>query len=86
MADQGGTPVSVTTVSATGPTDAHRLPDGEQFLYLFLASATDAAGVYVGSLSGAPAVRVLEGSEHAVFAPPATSNDEGYLLCRRKNA
>jgi len=89
VAEQGGTPVSVTTVSATGPTDAHRypqfLPDGERFLYLFLSSATDAAGVYVGSLSGAPAVRVLEGSENAVFAPPATPNDEGYLLFRRKN-
>ena len=42
------------------------------------------AGVYVSDLDGTPPVRVLDGSEHALFAPAATPNAPGHLLFRRQ--
>ena len=89
VAEQGGTPVKVTKVSTSSPSDAHRypqfLPDGERFLYLYLSGTKDTAGVFVGSLSGAPAIRVLDGAESALYSPSLTSDSGGYLLFRRQN-
>jgi Tol biopolymer transport system component len=88
--EQGGTPSSVTKVAASGPTDdAHRypqfLPDGERFLFLHLTGKADVAGTYVGSLSGSAQVRVLEGSQNALFAASAGAVS-GHLLFKRDDA
>ena len=72
----GGTPTPVTAVAA-GQT-SHRwpqfLPDGRRFLFQALAVTSGAEGVYLGSLDGGEAVRVLTGDSHAAYTAP------GYLL------
>jgi eukaryotic-like serine/threonine-protein kinase len=82
----GGNPVAVTKLTTTGASDGHRypqfLPDGEHFLYLSLTGDKATAGVYAGSLSGSLPVRVLEGQDNALYAPPAGPGF-GHLLFRR---
>ena len=57
----GGVPTPVTKVTVEG--DAHKypefLPDGRHFLYLVTSVKTETAGIYVGSLDGAPPMRLL---------------------------
>jgi Tol biopolymer transport system component len=90
VTDQGGTPVSLTKVSTSGTSDAHRypqfLPDNTHFLFLHLTGTTDVAGVYVGSLDGAAPVRVLDGADNARFAAAPESADRGHLLFRRQDS
>ena len=88
VADRGGAPEPVTTMApSAGSEDAHRypqfLPDGEHFLYLYLTGSPEIAGVYVGSLDGEPQVRVLDGSDRALYTPPIAGSENGYLLFRR---
>ena len=86
--EQGGPVERVTKVEARG-SDAHRypqvLPDGNRFLYLYLAADPAVSGVYLGSLDGAPPVRVLDGSDSAQFVPSSAGARDGYLLFRRQD-
>jgi Tol biopolymer transport system component len=86
--EQGGPIERVTTVSARG-SDAHRypqfLPDGNRFLYLYLAADASVSGVYLGSLAGAPPVRVLDGGDSAQFVPSSDGTHDGYVLFRRQD-
>ena len=87
--EQGGTPEAATALPGSSPSiHAHRypqfLPDGEHFLYLYLTSASDVGGIYVGSLDGAAPVRVLEGQDTASYARPASPGQAGHLLFRRQ--
>jgi Tol biopolymer transport system component len=85
----GGDVRAVTTLSATGGTDAHRypqfLPDGERFLYLHLTRDADVNGVYVGSLDGTPPVRVLDGGDQARYAASTVDGETGFLVFRRRD-
>jgi Tol biopolymer transport system component len=88
VSENGGTAAPVTTLTATGRSDAHRypqfLPDGEHFLYLHLTGVADVAGVYVGALDGSPPVRLLPGQDNALFmALPGAR--VGHLLFRRQD-
>ena len=85
VSEQGGTPKSLTTLAGRGVSDdAHRypqfLPDGNRFLYLHLASRPEVAGVYVASLDGTPPVRVLDGSNNAIFTRSGSTGSRGHLL------
>jgi Tol biopolymer transport system component len=46
------------------------LPDGRRFLFFSMAGSPENSGVYVGSLDGGNAVRVIAAESAAVFAPP----------------
>ena len=87
--DRGGPPVSVKGVAAPGGVPLHRypqfLPDGRHFLFTLLVGSKELAGVYVSDLDGTPPVRVLDGSEHALFAPSATPGAPGHLVFRRQD-
>ncbi|MGE4190366.1 MAG: protein kinase [Thermoanaerobaculia bacterium] len=86
---QGGTPEPLTQPAAGAPLQYHRypqfFPDGRTFLYQVLSSVPEVAGIYVGTLDGAPPVRVLEGGDQARFARAVASASDapGYLLYRR---
>ncbi len=86
--EAGGTSSPVTKLTTPGASDGHRypqfLPDGERFLYLHLTSTPDIGGVYVGSLTGAAPIKVLDGQESALYAP-GSAGGRGFLLVRRQN-
>ncbi|MCU1234355.1 MAG: serine/threonine protein kinase [Candidatus Solibacter sp.] len=77
----GGTP---TLISQPGPLSTVRLwpsylPDGKHFLYSAASSRVEDRGVWVGSLDGAPPVRVLAVEANAQYSPP------GFLLFTRND-
>ena len=84
----GGTPVPVTKLAGntSGPGDRFPvfLPDGVHFLYNAGSDKSDAAGVFVGSLDGSSASRILPDSSNALYAPPAMPNRTGHILFRRE--
>jgi serine/threonine protein kinase len=81
----GGVPTPVTKLAVEG--DVHKypefLPDGRRFLYLLVSEKTDTAGIYVGSLDGAPPVRLLPDQSSAAFVPANAPVRDGYLLFQR---
>jgi eukaryotic-like serine/threonine-protein kinase len=80
----GGVATPITRINPAAGERAHRwpsfLPDGRHFLYTVAAAASDATGVYVGSLDSTTAVRVLTVRSQAVYAAP------GELLFRHGEA
>jgi Tol biopolymer transport system component len=77
VADAGGRPVAVTTMSAPNSDRFPEfLPDGQKFL--FLRTADKDAGIYAGSLSDASVTRVLPELSNATYVP-------GFVLFRRDN-
>ena len=88
VGDRGGKPVALPRIAgATAPGEDRYpqfLPDGRQFLFVRLSGAAAEAGIYVGDLDGTPPVRVLDGSESALYAPAPDPGDPGYLLARRQ--
>jgi len=86
----GGTPVAVTKLGQDS--EDHRfpefLPDQRHFLYTVNGPAEEANGIYAGSLSGDPPVRILPDVSSAVYVPPgvssAATSGPGYLLFRRE--
>jgi eukaryotic-like serine/threonine-protein kinase len=90
VADRGGAPVRLTPVGAAGTSAGdHRypqfLPDGRRVLFTLLAADPEVAGIYVADLADSPPVRVLDGTDQAVFAPPAVAGESGHLLFRRQS-
>jgi serine/threonine protein kinase len=75
----GGQPASVTTPDAHGES-AHRfpafLPDGRRFLY----AAFPSSAIWIGSIDGGPATRLMTSESQAQYASP------GYLLFTRQAA
>ena len=85
----GGTPVPVTKLAVNGgAAEGYRfpvfLPDGVHFLYSAESDKPDAGGVFVGSLDGAAAVRLLPDRSNALYAPPSGPGAAAYLLFRRE--
>jgi len=85
----GGNPVPVTRLGEDGGAQGFRfpvfLPDGVHFLFRVGSDKPDSAGVFVGSLAGAAAVRLLPDSSYALYAPPAAPGAAGHLLFRRES-
>lgn len=88
VGDQGGKPIALPRVPSAGGISNHRypqfLPDGRHFIFTYLRGSAEAAGVYVGDLSEAPPLRVLDGTDHALFAPATRPGEPGQLLFRRQ--
>jgi Tol biopolymer transport system component len=88
VSSEGGPPVEATKLSdATGTWWTQEwpwfLPDGQHFLYIAAAShaqGTPYAYIYVGSLEGGEAVRLLQ----APGAYPVAYSENGYLLYVRQ--
>ena len=84
----GGIPAPVTTAGAPG--ESHRypafLPGGRHFLYLLLGGKAETSGIYLGSMDGTPAVRLLPDQSNAVYVPADTAARDGHLLFRRGTA
>ena len=85
----GGVPSAVTAV---GPSDQRvndRYPSfiqgTRQFLFLRQTRAADTSGVYVGSLDGAPPVRLLPEQSSAYYATDS-SGGKGWLVFRREES
>jgi len=78
----GGTPEPATSLDASRGETGHRfptfLPDGDHFLYAALPSRGGTFDVYIGSLSGSKADRLMKAEGTPVYAEP------GYLLFDRK--
>ncbi len=85
----GGTPAPATKLVENAGAQGYRfpvfLPDGVHFLYRASADKPESGGVFVGSLAGAAAVRLLPDSSYALYAPPAAPGAAGHLLFRREN-
>jgi Tol biopolymer transport system component/tRNA A-37 threonylcarbamoyl transferase component Bud32 len=58
------------------------LPDGQHFLYYVTGGKPEANGIYIASLEGMTAVRLLPDMVPAAYVPSATSKT-GHLLFRR---
>jgi len=84
----GGKPTTVTQLPSGESNRYHRypqfLPDGRSFLFQFLTSSPEAAGIYVGTIDGGAPVRVLDGVEQAMYAP-GPGGPTGFLLYRRQD-
>jgi eukaryotic-like serine/threonine-protein kinase len=85
VAETGGVPVPVTKLAAE--TDIHRfpafLPDGKHFLYLLGSEKAETGGIYVGSVDGAPPVRLLADQSSAEYVPSAAPARTGFILFTR---
>jgi hypothetical protein len=75
VADDGGQPVPITgAADETGPVRRFPwfLPDGRHFLYTDAAAGGERNGIYVGSIDGGLARRLLPDDSNAVYAPAAS--------------
>ena len=82
---QGGRASRIVGATAPGEDRYPQfLPDGRRFLFVRLSGSPEEAGVYVGDLDGAPPLRVLDGSENALYTPASAADGPGYLLSRRQ--
>lgn len=70
-----------------GPRDSLRfprfLPGSDRFLYTIESDTRERAGVYVGSLSGDPPVRILPDLAMTQFVPDSGSSTIGHVIFRR---
>ncbi len=82
----GGVPTALTKLAT--PDELHRfpmfLPDGRHFLYLASLGKPETSGINVGSLDGAPPVRILSDESSAAYAPSEADGGDGLVLFRRE--
>ncbi len=73
VAASGGTPVPVTTVNQQSGEAFHYypqyLPGGKHYLYLVRYADEEKNAIFVGSMDGKPAVKLLETGYRAVYDP-----------------
>ncbi len=69
----GGAPAPVTSLNQSRQESSHQwpyfLPDGRRFLYLVWSAQAEARGIYLGSLDGQPARRVMPSDWGVVQVP-----------------
>jgi Tol biopolymer transport system component len=85
VAENGGTPVAVTTVAQSagdGDRFPEFLPDGRRFL--FLRTSDKGSGLYGGTLSSGTIVRILPDTTNAAYV--RGPGEDGFLLFRRDDA
>jgi eukaryotic-like serine/threonine-protein kinase len=82
----GGVPTTLTKLRT--PDELLRfpmfLPDNQHFLYLSSSGKPETNGINVGSLDGAPPVRILSDESSAAYAPSEASGGNGVVLFRRE--
>jgi hypothetical protein len=85
----GGIPVPATTLVEGDASAGHRfpifLPDGVHFLFNAGSDNPDASGLYLGSLDGSAATRLLPDGTNALYVTAAASSGSGYLVFRRED-
>jgi eukaryotic-like serine/threonine-protein kinase len=85
VAAAGGTPAPLMLSGVDG---LHRypafLPDGKRFLFEVSNGKSGSNGIYVGSLDGSSAVKVLPDESSAAYATGDSSGKSGLLLFRRE--
>ena len=83
----GGVPTALTKLAT--PDELHRfpafLPDNKHFLYLATQGKPDTNGINVGSLDGAPSLRILSDESSAAYVSSEVSGSNGLLLFRRED-
>jgi dipeptidyl aminopeptidase/acylaminoacyl peptidase len=81
----GGMPMPVLRPELAAPSNPQFLPGGRRFLYTQTGDdpTSEHQGVYVGSLDGAPPVRVIGERVKALYVPAVSGRGPGYLLFRR---
>jgi hypothetical protein len=81
----GGTPVPLRLSGIDGLERYPAfLPDGKRFLFEVSNAKPGTNGIYVGSLDGSPAVKVLPDESSAAYAAGDSSGKSGLLLFRRE--
>ena len=84
----GGIPAPVGQVAGSAGAAGFRfpffLPDGIHFLYNAGSDKPEEAGIFVGSIDGAKAVRLLPDMSNALYAP-GVPGAAGHLLFRRED-
>jgi dipeptidyl aminopeptidase/acylaminoacyl peptidase len=61
------------------------LPDNKHFLYVVNVGKPETNGINIGSLDGAPPVRILADDSSAVYVPSTASASNSLLLFRRES-
>jgi Tol biopolymer transport system component len=89
----GGQPIPVPVLDVSRNDLVYRwpwfLPDGNHFLCLGTTNLNEEPTVYLASLDGKPAKRLLAADSNAIYSPslsPATSGSSGHLLFVREGA
>ena len=84
----GGVPAAVPTQGAGDSGAGHFfpvfLPDGVHYFYYSESDRPDTTGVYLGSLDGTAAVRILSDATKALYLSPTAQGENGYLMFRRE--
>ncbi len=88
VASSGGAPVAVTAAASSGQREVERYPSfitgAGRFLYLQATNSPETSGVYLGSLDGAPPVRVLADMTSAYYT--ADASGKGWIVFRRESS
>jgi serine/threonine protein kinase/Tol biopolymer transport system component len=81
----GGVPMPVLRPDLAAPSNPQFLPGGRRFLYTQTGDdpTSEHQGVYVGSLDGAPSVRLIGERVKALYVPAVSGRGPGHLVFRR---
>jgi eukaryotic-like serine/threonine-protein kinase len=86
VAAAGGVPTVLTKLADAS--EGHRfpvfLPDGVHFLFNVSSNSAARSGVWVGSIDGSGAARVLPDATNALYTPAKAGEQNGYLVFRRE--
>ncbi len=89
VSDEGGAPAPITKLASSGNQESHRYPEfilgSKRFLFTYFNGPPDTAGIYAGSIDGAPPVRILPDLSRAVYVPAAGGSRTGHLLFLRED-
>ena len=86
VAAAGGAVTALTTLDDARGENAHYwpsfLPGGQRYLYLVRSTQVDNSGIYLGSLDGSPARRLMTSLSSAIVAKRTATNDWFLLWAR----
>ena len=82
-------PAPATTLVEGDASAGHRfpvfLPDGVHYLYNVGSDKSGTSGLYLGSLDGSAATRLLPDGTKALYVPAVAPSGNGYLVFRRED-
>jgi dipeptidyl aminopeptidase/acylaminoacyl peptidase len=88
VSQAGGAPAQLTTPDAKRQESFHGrpwfLPDGNHFLYYAQSAALEDSGIYLATLEGNPAKRLVLARQGGAYVPPSGSVGNGHLLFLRE--
>ena len=82
VSEAGGAATPITKPDGNIHVAPQFLPDGKHFLEVVVSGKPEEGGIYVASLDGKPAVRLLPDQSYATYAP-GNSGSAGHLLFLR---